>query len=102
MVRRLNIRATPSGDHTARTQSAARASRVGSRRGGRMSRSAILWGFGAAGVAFLIGRRRATDTSDDSEALARVITSEADGYSERERIAVAWAVRNRARKRGVS
>lgn len=37
---------------------------------------------------------------DDVDALGRVITSEADRYSLDERTAIAWAVRNRARKRG--
>jgi len=37
--------------------------------------------------------------ADDVEALARVITSEADRYSLAERRAIAWTVRNRARKR---
>lgn len=38
-------------------------------------------------------------TDDEVEALARVITSEADRYSEAERTAIAWTVRNRARRR---
>lgn len=38
-------------------------------------------------------------TDDEIEALARVITSEANRYSEAERIAIAWTVRNRARRR---
>jgi hypothetical protein len=33
---------------------------------------------------------------------AKVKTSEANGYSEAERVAIAWTVRNRAHKRGVS
>lgn len=61
---------------------------------------AVLIGFGIAGVALLLGRRR--DVLGDVDALARVITSEANGYSEPERVAIAWTVRNRARKRGVS
>lgn len=39
---------------------------------------------------------------DDVDALARVITSEADRYTEAERTAIGWTVRNRARKRGTS
>jgi hypothetical protein len=58
-------------------------------------------GFGIVGAAWLLGRRHES-APDDVEALARVITSEADGYSEAERTAIAWAVCNRARKRGVS
>lgn len=70
-----------------------------------MNRRAIGWGIGAIGAAVLLGRHRADEPAsgiNDAEALARVITSEAAGYSERERIAVAWTVRNRAHKRGVS
>ena len=68
-------------------------------------------GLGAVAIAVLAGRRRGDDhdvagdaavVTEDVEALARVITSEADRYSEAERIAIGWAVRNRARKRGVS
>jgi hypothetical protein len=65
-----------------------------------MSRLAWL-GFGIAGAALLLGRRGG-ELTDDTEALARVITSEANGYSEAERVAIAWTVRNRARRRGVS
>jgi hypothetical protein len=65
-----------------------------------MNRTAWL-GFGVVGAAVLLGRRR-TKAVDDTEALARVITSEANGYTEAERIAIAWTVRNRAHKRGVS
>lgn len=64
-----------------------------------MDRAALI-GFGIAATALLLGRRR--DVLNDVEALARVVTSEANGYSEAERIAIAWTVRNRARKRGVS
>jgi hypothetical protein len=69
----------------------------------------------AIGAAWVLGRRKKrTDVPrevpheviahndvarDEVDALARVITSEADHYSEAERTAVAWAVRNRARKR---
>lgn len=70
-----------------------------------MKRRWIWWGVGAAGVALLLRRNVAVDglsVDGEAEALARVITSEANGYSERERTAIAWAVRNRARKRGVS
>jgi hypothetical protein len=65
-----------------------------------MNRSAWI-GFGIAGAALLLGRSGGVSL-DDCEALARVITSEANGYSETERIAIAWTVRNRASKRGVS
>ena len=70
-----------------------------------MTRGWVLSGLGAAGVAYLIGRRRDANVAvvdGEAEALARVITSEANGYTERERTAIAWAVRNRARKRDVS
>lgn len=68
-----------------------------------MNRGAIGWGIGAIGAAVLLGRRPDdVPAIDELEALARVVTSEANGYSERERIAIAWAVRNRARKRGVT
>ncbi len=40
--------------------------------------------------------------ADDVEALGRVITSEANRYSLVERKAIAWTVRNRAKKRSVS
>jgi hypothetical protein len=74
-----------------------------------MNRAAWI-GFGIAGAALLLGRggdeerddRGGDEERDDVEALARVITSEANGYSEAERTAIAWAARNRARKRGVS
>jgi hypothetical protein len=66
-----------------------------------MKRAAWI-GVGIAGAALLLGRRNSDGVIDDGEALARVITSEANGYSEAERTAIAWAVRNRARKRGVS
>lgn len=65
-----------------------------------MNRAAWI-GFGIAGTAVLFGRQRAVHI-DEAEALARVVTSEANGYSEVERTAIAWTVRNRARKRGVS
>ena len=65
-----------------------------------MNRAAWI-GFGIAGAALLLGRNR-DDALDESEALARVITSEANGYTEAERTAIAWTVRNRARKRGVT
>lgn len=39
---------------------------------------------------------------DEADALARVITSEADRYSLAERRAIAWTVRNRARKRSTT
>jgi hypothetical protein len=45
------------------------------------------------------GRRPRADELTETEALARVITSEADGHTLAERAAVGWAVRNRARKR---
>ena len=72
-----------------------------------MKRNVLTWALGAASVAIVVGRRvvdgdDGTEVTEDVEALARVITSEANGYSERERIASAWTVRNRARKRGVS
>jgi|GEM_PF-1581005 len=41
----------------------------------------------------------ATTVSDEAEALGRVITSEADSYSEAERRAIGWCVRNRAHRR---
>jgi hypothetical protein len=44
-------------------------------------------------------RRPRTEDLDEIEALARVITSEADGHTLAERAAVGWAVRNRARRR---
>lgn len=65
-----------------------------------MNRAAWL-GFSIVGAAVLFGRRREADV-DEVEALARVITSEANGYSEAERTAIAWTVRNRALKRRVS
>lgn len=65
-----------------------------------MNRTAWV-GFSITGAAILFGRERRTNI-DEAEALARVITSEASGYSEAERVAIAWSVRNRARKRGVS
>ncbi|HEX4352786.1 MAG TPA: hypothetical protein VHZ95_07735 [Polyangiales bacterium] len=65
-----------------------------------MNRAAWV-GFGIVGVSLLFGRHRATEV-DEVEALARVITSEANGYSAEECTAIAWTVRNRARKRGVS
>jgi hypothetical protein len=40
--------------------------------------------------------------ADETEALARVITSEAARYSLAERTAIAWTARNRARKRGIT
>jgi hypothetical protein len=61
-------------------------------------RHSVWIGLGIVGAAFLLGR----DVISEVEALARVITSEANGYSEAERTAIAWAVRNRARKRHVS
>jgi hypothetical protein len=61
-------------------------------------RRSVWIGLGIVGAALLLGR----DVISEVEALARVVTSEADGYSEHERTAIAWAVRNRARKRGVS
>jgi hypothetical protein len=69
-----------------------------------MTRGAWL-AFGVGAAALLIGRRARRDgatVTDEAEALARVITSEAHGYSLAERTAIAWAVRNRARKRGLS
>ena len=66
------------------------------------------WAVGAIAVAVILGRRRSetVDENDHAEdevdALARVITSEASSYSEAERLAIAWTVRNRARRRGVS
>ena len=65
---------------------------------------------GALAVAILFGRKRKDEPAstesdhaeDETDALARVITSEADSYSEAERLAIAWTVRNRARRRGVS
>jgi hypothetical protein len=65
-----------------------------------MNRAAWL-GFGVVGAAIVFGRRNARPIAD-TEALARVMTSEANGYSEAERTAIAWAVRNRAHRRGVS
>ena len=65
-----------------------------------MNRTAWI-GFGIAGAAVLLGRER-TEIVDEVEALARVITSEANGYTEAERTAIAWTVRNRAAKRRVS
>ena len=65
-----------------------------------MKRTAWI-GFGIAGAALLLGRN-SDGVLDDAEALGRVITSEANGYSEAERTAIAWTVRNRARKRGVT
>jgi spore germination cell wall hydrolase CwlJ-like protein len=68
-----------------------------------VSRTLAILGVGAIGVAWLVGRKPRGDVAhDDVDALARVITSEADRYSEVERTAIAWAVRNRARKRGAS
>jgi len=40
--------------------------------------------------------------TNDIEALARVITSEVDSYSLKERLVVAWTVRNRAHRRRTS
>jgi len=48
------------------------------------------------------GRRPRAEDLDEIEALARVITSEADGHTLAERAAVGWAVRNRARRRGTT
>lgn len=63
-------------------------------------------GGGAIAVALLVGRRKTSGdgaiVAEDEEALGRVITSEARGYSLDERTAIAWTVRNRARRRGVS
>jgi spore germination cell wall hydrolase CwlJ-like protein len=65
-------------------------------------------GAGVVTVAVIASRKRNSDgehgatVTDDTEALARVITSEADRYSLLERTAIAWTVRNRAHKRGVS
>jgi spore germination cell wall hydrolase CwlJ-like protein len=65
-------------------------------------------GLGFIAIAILAGRRRrgadsvGEHAADDVDGLGRVITSEANGYSEAERLAIAWTVRNRARKRGVS
>ena len=70
-----------------------------------MSRALAWIGLGAVGISWLVGRKRSPDEDgarDEVDALARVITSEADGYSEVERTAIAWCVRNRARKRGTS
>jgi spore germination cell wall hydrolase CwlJ-like protein len=66
-----------------------------------VNRNALV-ALGVATVAFVVARPRASDDADEVEALARVVTSEANGYSERERVAVAWTVRNRARKRGTT
>jgi spore germination cell wall hydrolase CwlJ-like protein len=63
---------------------------------------------GAVALAILLGRRRRSiavvdpHAVVDVDALARVITSESNGYTEAERLAIAWTVRNRARRRGVS
>jgi spore germination cell wall hydrolase CwlJ-like protein len=59
---------------------------------------------GMLAAAFVFGRRRSDEdhAEDEIDALARVITSEADGYSESERLAIAWTVRNRARRKSVS
>jgi hypothetical protein len=65
-------------------------------------------GLGVVALAILLGRRRRLVEADgeravdDVDGLARVITSEANGYTEAERMAIAWTVRNRARKRGAS
>ena len=70
-----------------------------------MSRALAWIGLRAVGISWLVGRKRSPDEDgarDEVDALARVITSEADGYSEVERTAIAWCVRNRARKRGTS
>lgn len=65
-----------------------------------MNRTAWV-GLGITGAALLLGRAGKTGV-EEVEALARVITSEANGYSELERTAIAWTVRNRAQKRGVT
>jgi hypothetical protein len=56
----------------------------------------------AAAAAAPGGGTDGPQAADDVDALGRVITSEADRYSERERRAIGWTVRNRARRRGVS
>jgi hypothetical protein len=56
----------------------------------------------AAAAAPAAGGADGPQAADDIDALGRVITSEADRYTERERRAIAWTVRNRARRRGVS
>lgn len=54
-----------------------------------MSRTLTWMGLGAIDVAWLVGRKRATEIPhDEVDALGRVITSEADRYSESERTAM--------------
>lgn len=90
-----------------------------------MKSTLLAVGAGAVGVAMLVRRRqrlampasKRTDSAppgdappephpataiDEVDALARVMTSEADRYTEPERTAIAWSVRNRARKRRTS
>ena len=70
----------------------------------------ILAGGGLAATALWLLRRSETpaDTTsplfidDETEALARVIHSEAASHTVAERLAVAWVARNKARKRGIT
>jgi hypothetical protein len=65
-----------------------------------------LLGFGVLALVVVARKRQAPSdgvtVSDEAEALGRVISSEAASYSEAERTAIAWVVRNRARKRSVT
>lgn len=83
---------------------------------GMNSGTKVLLGIAGVGTLSLLALRGAVDFSDeikdrqqpkgadldDTEALARVIASEVGSHSLKEQVAVAWAVRNRARARSVS